>query len=331
MKKPDLLSIAAITLFTLVVLSFSAPTRAGVVLPDTGGFIVGDFTVYSLAEINVRAGFGSPNPGDPFYVKSTPGELLNTNAIVLATGTNNAGVVDNPPLMDDAYPTPSGGAMSSLTFNTELLADPGGTGEFTGDVSLTWDAEVGALRDYLNAGGGEFVVYFNLNETGTNGLPGIDLLIWAEFTLYKAGGTDPITFTLFDNFEDSQMAFNDWVYAFGEICASTTTFFHGGPCDGSEPAGAQTISQNLGENIAAFAAFNQELNDLILDPTSGYVSLSISARMSEMNDGYEQVFILSDTTTTPRIVSEPGMLGLLIGGLMLILLRRRISRTRINQ
>lgn len=314
----------------MIFLLFSSPLRAGVILPDSGGFDVGDFTIYSLAEINFREiGDPTPGPGDPFFVASSPGALTGVDAIVIATGTNNMGLNDNPAGMDDAYETPSGSPTDSLTFNTITVSDPGGSGEFTGDSADTWDIEVDVLRDYLNDGGGEFVVYFNMNETGFDGLAGIDLLIWASFTL--SGGTGPDeTFFLRDQSDPTGNP-DDWVQAFGTICATMTAFLHTGPCTPDEESmlGAETISQNLGANNAAFAAFSQELNDLILN--SDFETLSISARMTELNDGFEQVFILSDTTTTPRDVSEPGMLGIIFGGMLFILWRRRDSGVRLAQ
>ncbi|MBL4895065.1 MAG: hypothetical protein JKY59_09415 [Emcibacter sp.] len=310
----------------LIILLFSTPLRAGVILPEGQGFVVGDFTIYSLAELNVIAGEGPPGPGDSFYVASSPGALLGADAVVIATGTNNAGVVDNPVGMDDAYSTPTGGAP----FDTNTYSDPGGQEAFTGDGLNTWDSETSAIRTHLDDDG-EFVVYFNMNDTGSDGLGGIDLLIWAEFTLSGDNVAD-VSFLLSGDFggagvDDSiDGGYDDWVYAFGTICASSdaSVVYHGGPCTTAEKAGgAADINQNLGANAAAFAIFNQDLNDLILDGNSGYTALSIDARLYSINNGYEQAFILSDTSIGRTRVSEPGMLSLAFGAMLFMVWRRR--------
>ncbi|PHZ83453.1 hypothetical protein [Paremcibacter congregatus] len=292
------------------------PSRAGVVLPYEQGFDVGDFRVFSLAELNVRAGLGSPQPGETFYVDSSPGALLGADAIVIATGTNNAGVNDNPSGMDNAYRTPDGAGSS---FDTTVVVDPT-DGPASGDLASTWDAEVSALRTHLGPDG-QFVVYFNMNDTGNDDLDGIDMLIWAEFTLSGVAVPDKV-FTLYDIFSDG--GFDEWVYAYGTICASPTEYFHAGPCVGGEPAGAQDINQNLGANAAAFAAFNQELNDLILDSNSGYTLLNIEAKMSRINNGYEQAFILADTSVRRIQVDAPASMGLLLLGIMVLGVRLRL-------
>ena len=122
MKVLRVLVPAVLKFVTLTALLFSTPLRAGVVLPDSGGFLVDDFLIFSLAEINFRAGEGiSPHPGDPFHVASAPGQIK--DEIILATGSNNGPLNDNPAGIDDAYRTPTGD--TDTTFNTITIEDGG--------------------------------------------------------------------------------------------------------------------------------------------------------------------------------------------------------------
>lgn len=327
MKVLRVLVPAVLKFVTLTALLFSTPLRAGVVLPDSGGFLVDDFLIFSLAEINFRAGEGiSPHPGDPFHVASAPGQIK--DEIILATGSNNGPLNDNPAGIDDAYRTPTGD--TDTTFNTITIedggaADPGGVGEFTGDSENTWDILVATLKDFLNAGGGEFVVYFNMNEIGEDTLGGKDLLIYAEFTLSGSPTLDDITFFLRDD-ENPGSNPDQWVTTFGTICATMTAFLHTGPCTDDEVnmQGAATISQNLGADNAAFAAFSEDLNDLIFN--ADYVTLSVSSRFASLNNGYEQAFILADTTVTR--INEPYPVGLFLFGLIALLVHFKTSRVK---
>ena len=84
----------------------------------------GDFSVYSLALLYAQETYATtgtipttnPNPGDPFYVSSSPGELGNNGYIVYGTGTNNNNVVTNGAgtLIDNAQEQPSGSGGEQL-------------------------------------------------------------------------------------------------------------------------------------------------------------------------------------------------------------------------
>src|SRR6266536_38851 len=91
--------------------------------------------------------------------------------------------------------TSTGGA--GCTGSCTNYPDPDGAGQFTGDGATTWDARISALNTAL--GGGNMVIYFNLNETkgGTDTLSGVDLLSWAAITLTDDQGIlAPKTFYL---------------------------------------------------------------------------------------------------------------------------------------
>jgi hypothetical protein len=91
-------------------------------------------------------------------------------------------------------------------------------------------------------------------------------------------------------------------------------FVHFGECVVGDPAGSVTVNQNLGANQAAFALFNQQLSDLILDPNSGYDLVSVDLRMGHVDNGFEQLFILPTVVGT-RQVPEPSSIALFLAGL----------------
>lgn len=304
-----------------VFLSSSINSAQAIVLPPPIDGVTslpfGDFDVYSLALLNVLAGYGSPQSGEPFYVVSTPGAIK--DEIVFGTGSSGADLNNNPSGMDDPHATPSGAPNADLSFTTQDGADPSdGPALPLVDMTTTWDAEVAAIRDFLGETG-QFVPFFNLNETGTDDLPGIDLLIWAEVTLSGTAIADKV-FTL--SGIDSHGGFDDWAYVHGTICGSTTQFYHLGPCVLGDPFDAADINQNLGADNAAFAIYNAQLDEFIRNPDSGYDLLRLDWRMARLNNGYEQAFL--NATTSISIIAEPVPLMLLGFGLMgLGLLRKR--------
>lgn len=292
----------------------------------------GNFSVYSLGLLYTQAVFGStgvipttnPNPGDPFYVKSAPGELGNPGYIVYGTGTNNQGVVTNGAgtLIDDAQQLPTGGgALSPYATGAGTETAPA----FAGDTTTKWDGTLSAVRSELGAGG-QFITYFNLNETGNDGLAGLDLLAWLHVTLvdvnnglvqkdyYLGGSTAPSLTNIADP---------NWVTVHGTICVSATAGFLGfGPCNQAQKnAGGKDVNQNLGANTAAFAIFNQELSDLVLN--SNYDFIRVEGRLSQINNGYEQIF--SALSGRSQKIPEPGslpLLGVALGGIALAGLKR---------
>lgn len=305
----------------------------------------GDFTVYSLGLLYVQATYAStgiipttnPNPGDPFYVASSEGQKGNDGYIVYGAGANNNNVTTNGPsgLIDDAQ-VQATGTTSSYVVSGLTETDP----LFAGDDLTQWTGTLTAVRTELGAGSdptGEYVIYFTLNETGNDGLEGIDLLAWAHITLtdtigcggvdqpaclpdqeyYFGGETTPV---LGDETDPN------WVYVHGTICVSATAGFLGfGECTLDQlNAGGVNVNQNLGENTSAFAIYNEELSDLVLN--SGYDFINGEWMFDFINNGPEQIFSALQQVDGQQ-VPEPGTLLLFGMGLTsLVLLRSRKNR-----
>jgi hypothetical protein len=286
----------------------------------------GDFAVYSLTLLSIQQTFAetgtipttNQNPGDPFHVASNPGELGNTGYIVYGTGTNNNNVVTNGAgtLIDNAQSHPEGVVTSYVVSSTTET-----TPTFTGDSTSQWSGTLSAIRAELGAGSdpnGQYVIYFNLNETGEDGLEGIDLLAWAHITLVDLDGVLPdVEFFLGGSTAPviGDASDPNWVTVHGTICVSSTAGFLGfGPCTpAQQAAGGVNINQNLGADQAAFAIFNQELSDLVLN--SGYDIINGEWMFDFINNGFEQHF--SALTQVGQRVPEPSTLALLALGLLL--------------
>jgi len=311
----------------------------------------GDFQVVSLQLANTATG------STDYLVKSSPGLIRD----VIVVGTHAGGNFENGsigdamelPGSDNPYATPTGAGAATYfrTGNSISSPDPGGAGEFAGDGANSWDISLSTLRTYLN--GENMVFYFNLNETGTDDqLSGTDLLFYMKVSLFNsstgasqdfylagnpfdpAGSHNGADLAALNGGPDETGSYPDvppgstydpadprWTLVHGNICANGTTFLHYGSCVGGDPAGSATVKQNVGADEAAFAGYNSVLNDLILN-SGTFDTMRVDWRMADLNNGYEQLFILAGGA--PTIIPEPLTIGLFGAGLAgVAALRRR--------
>ncbi len=94
----------------------------------------------------------------------------------------------------------------------------------------------------------------------------------------------------------------DWARVHGAITVAAEAglgfskgdFLHFGPPGSApEPLGLKVegINQNLGQDLAAFAAYNEDLALRVRDASLGYDELQMDVKFALLNDGYEQLFI----------------------------------------
>lgn len=325
-------------------LCFTSQAQADLVLPppDNGTTTItyGDFDVYSLPFLNFLA-TGETNQLGDFEVQSTPGIIK--DLVVVATGSSGTPVNTNFAGMDNALSTPSS-EMGVETFFTQPSNEPDQVAPFATDNTGTWDAEIDALRTFLD--GGELLIFFNLNENNEAGAfldAAQDILVYAEVTLVDVDmvlpdmvftlngiNPDPIlnTFTNFGTFDFGNGDVDDVAQVHGEICVNTATItlIRLGPCEMGDGPDAATINQNLGADRAAFALTNSTLSDILNDMGTLYDVLRLDFRMGELSNGFEQLFLTTIERGVP--VPEPGTLGMLglgLAGLGIGLRRRRRS------
>ena len=281
----------------------------------------GDFAVMSLPFAGVD-------------VQSPPGII--SGGIVVYTGSNGKPVTTNFAGMDNAYPSVTGSVDTS--FSTTTTADPGQVAPFTGDAAASWDSTLSAFITFL--GSSSPIFFFNQNDNNSNdedgSCPGADsgqdVCVYAALTLVDLddptnnrtfeleGPTVPFTSGPQGTGEGVFNPLTDWVLAKGDVCLDANG--DQTPCDGSgNPVVFGPENHNLGQDHASYAAFSDVLNALLAtcasDPNSvacPWDSLSIRLDLTDLNNGYEQLFIL--TAEQVSQIPEPGTLILLGAGLV---------------
>lgn len=196
----------------------------------------------------------------------------------------------------------------------------------------SWDSSVSAMIAALD--GNALVFMFGNNDTGDSGtLAGQDLLGWGRVTLYGANGT--ITFDLSganavlpaqfntqtSGVDDILTNQNDlWAHVHSEICVNDTTGEVQLNACAQGLNGWHTVNQSLGVDEAGFAMFSQALNDALYSGL--YTGIAIDIRLSHLNNGADNVWILAGDF--PNQVPEPetsALFGLAL--LSLVAIRRR--------
>jgi hypothetical protein len=301
----------------------------------------GDANSYSLPSSAFKYDFlygGGTGPGNPFFVDSSPGSIKDT--IVIATGSSGVDETTNFAGMDTAMATPNGGSGSNF---------------FSG----VWHSTVSALLTYLN--GYAPIFLFNNNQVNSGASTNQNLAAWAQITLTGTGlptlyfdltnqgepyalitegggGTvngDP---SLYTSTGAGPLAGNntatDYVFSGGELCLNG--LFAGVSC--SSPHLYGPINHNLGANQAAYAIDVPELDLILAAGGMGYTDFYMDLRLGcdpaagvegsancigrDLNNGYEQVFVLPGLAN-PIPVPEPGSLALVLAGMMLVARKRR--------
>jgi PEP-CTERM motif len=269
-------------------------------LPDplTYAVLYGNAYSYSLSLLN-QVFVGSNNPGDPFYIKSGPGQI--SGDIVVATGSSGQPVTTNVSGMNDAYQTPSGVSGSTFFSTGQIELHPAGPGLTAAQDNLTtWNSTISAFESFLGTGN---IPIFKFNNNQINSGSALDqqLAIWGQVRLVDSldPTVAPVIFTLANNCPPGNICINGSVFptdtggivsgpdknpalysrglpdnsyplgAPGSIPALSDFVLSGGQTclDGggvivscSSPLAVTTINNNLGANQAAYASIFPELN-----------------------------------------------------------------------
>jgi len=300
-----------------------------------------DFTVYSLDLLKkcYLDPLCQPQAGIP--VASAPGTIKD-QAIVLETANGQSNFTNpfpNGSPVDEIMLTPTGGQSTTYSMGG-FVAEPGGV--FTGDQANRWEIRLDLLQDYLD--GHDLVFMFDNNQAQNQTAKTI--FLWGQARIVDANGNTVGGCFELSNYSSGCQdtganplpAAGDYVEGATGFCvdkidglayAGTGNNQNGCAADGTHTAGGYWVVNNLGTNIAEFAAFNQALQDAAASTTNNTgLFLQLNIKYFNNDGGAEQLWICSDCSIGGRQIPEPGSLplvaiGLLLGAVSLLRARRR--------
>jgi hypothetical protein len=273
--------------------------------------------------------------GDPFFKPSEPDNGPTTG--------NPNGLWDAEIAALRTFLTAGGVVDPKLVIFFNLNEDNSGPAELSGQDLLSWlkisvidDSPGGAatLDFYLTGSGfgGPVPLLDNLDAAGNPGSNGID----DALDLSRLNGfpeADPTIDPDGTGVPDDTADDIRWTRVHGQITIGPDgLFLHFGPVEAGDPAGSEAINQNLGADSAAFGVFSQALNDIVMNAATPYDRIVADLRMSRLDNGYEQLFIMPATIEgPPRVVPEPATmamwgLGTLVCGVYGWARRRRAKK-----
>lgn len=328
-KKTFLITFVAV--FCLFTYSVSDTPAEAISFPDPTLYAVqyGDAYSYSLPYLGALVDLGVlPYAPGTFDIQSSPGQIK--DGIVIYTGSGGVPVNTNFPDMDNAMPAVSGNGAGDTTFDSSFDYI-GETINGTWDQAGSWDSSlsafVGALTTIANPNPTNTMFFFNNNQTNSGSSADQSLYAYGRITftgtsladvvyefINKTGGGDPFTYTWDGGEPDPWNSRLDP----GEFVLSPGWIDFGFPIGG--------LNHNLGADLAAYAIYFPEI-DLQALLTAGYDAMHTDFRLRDLNNGYEQLFILlQDSNGGNGHVPEPGTLVLLGSGLigLAIYSRRRL-------